>query len=70
MFLLINEPIPKCCRECPVREEHYSPLTDKIRCRVYGGSEWDSSWVEDPDTIPVWCPAQQANSCNSCSIAD
>ena len=40
-----------CCRLCPMRDEHYSPVSDQIRCRVNG------EWNMEPDTLPAWCPA-------------
>lgn len=42
---------PTCCRECPVREEHYSTVCDNIRCRI------SDNWNDKPDTLPAWCPA-------------
>lgn len=42
--------IPSCCRECPVREEHYSPVTDKTKCRI------NDEWNENPDKMPENCP--------------
>lgn len=52
MLMFDGVDMPTCCRECPVREEHYSPVCDNIRCRI------SDNWNEKPDTLPAWCPAQ------------